>query len=850
MVERQQITTGMQIFDIDDPTSDPYFSMDEGSDTTTTDADGSFGRDHTDVTGDGRCPPTVTWTFDDLVDEATYRVAIAWHEDGSLDPNASATVEVFESGGQTAITTLTVPVDQITTPPDFALDDQGTAIGWQSLGQVHVPTGGVIKITLTGSDDDTTIRADAVMLDQVAERSFQYDGNGNVISQTDALGRTSTSAYDKLNRLTSTTLPDPDGASDLVPPVTELTYDGFGNVVMVTEYRGTADDRITVREYDKRNRLTLETLASGTTGAVSTKTEYDDAGNVRRTFAAFNSADEVVTEYQYDDLNRLWIETDDTGRSEGGSPNTTRTPVRHQTEYKYDDVGNIKTSTTTITDPQSPFNSASTVTIYEYDDVNRLTKQVDDAGGETYNVNATTTFVYDAVGNVIAQTVWLDEETGLTSTTEYDRLNRATSTVSPDPDGPYQPLAAPKVDYVYDVLGNVARATNREEETTQSIFDPLGREINRFDGEGYETRYRYDVAGKMTRLIDAEQNVTDFEYDNLDRLITSTIYDDASQPLIRQYFYSDAGNVDYAVDRNGRATKFAYDALDRTTAEEWYSDTDDIGTLSLRLGLLSWAYDALGRVTMSSSRSEGESPSLKYEETFAYDNLGRVTQHDNFDVGGVNPQVREAYQYDLIDTGDALFQTVYRQYIDGVATEDAIITYSADRLGRTVEIDDAAVGDIAGKTITFTYDAAGRMLTTGRDAADFDFDTAYTYDYASRLTTLSHFGGGEAEPFVSYTYSYDAASRITRIDTECDITNAATFAAFGSDPTRSEVFDFDDVGHLPTAPPDGGSDTDDSFEYDANGNRTIADGAAYTTVANNRLEATAPTPTRTTTKEI
>lgn len=45
--------------------------------------------------------------------------------------------------------------------------------------------------------------------------SYTYNANGNRVTETNALGKVTTWAYDNLNRMTQITQPDPDGAGAL-----------------------------------------------------------------------------------------------------------------------------------------------------------------------------------------------------------------------------------------------------------------------------------------------------------------------------------------------------------------------------------------------------------------------------------------------------------------------------------------------------------------------------------------------------------------------------------------------------------------------------------------------------------
>jgi RHS repeat-associated protein len=92
-------------------------------------------------------------------------------------------------------------------------------------------------------------------------------------------------------------------------------------------------------------------------------------------------------------------------------------------------------------------------------------------------------------------------------------------------------------------------------------------------------------------------------------------------------------------------------------------------------------------------------------------------------------------------------------------------------------------------------------------------ETTHTFDPLNRLSTINHSRGGV--PLASYNYGYDANSRITRV-TNKDGTSTNTY---------------DDTDQL-TGVNYNGSQPDEAYTYDANGNRT---NPGYVTGANNRL---------------
>lgn len=102
--------------------------------------------------------------------------------------------------------------------------------------------------------------------------STVYDGNGNVVAQTDALGRSTFYEYDAQNRVKKITAPDggitllrydAEGnlwqVEDPRHRITTYTYNGFGQQLTVTS----PDSWTTTFTYDSAGRMAAKTLANG-----------------------------------------------------------------------------------------------------------------------------------------------------------------------------------------------------------------------------------------------------------------------------------------------------------------------------------------------------------------------------------------------------------------------------------------------------------------------------------------------------------------------------------------------------------------------------------------------------------
>ncbi|HKZ55811.1 MAG TPA: RHS repeat-associated core domain-containing protein, partial [Anaerolineales bacterium] len=569
---------------------------------------------------------------------------------------------------------------------------------------------------LTVSDPNrhtTTYRYDALnrlveTVDPLGNRSItEYDALGNVTATVDANGNRTTFEYDILNRLVRQT--------DALNGVTRTTYDAVGNQRTVTDPNG----HTTTTEYDDLNRPVKVTDANGDV----TTTEYDKVGDVSATTDGLGN----TTRYGYDELNRLvrqtdplagvtryaydalgnrsdWIdaagvvthfEYDDLNRltavlenyRPGFLPNA-ETNVR--TEYSYDAVGNRLT----IRDGNG------NVTRFEYDELNRLEREVDPLGNAT-------AYGYDAVGNRLS----LRDAAGFTTTYAYDEANRLLTVDYPAPD--------PDVTFTYDALGNRATMQDGMGATLWSEYDALNRVIAVTDPFGGMVRYSYDRVGNRARLMYPDGKVVSYAYDPADRLMRVSDWDGQAT----SYTYDAADQLVSVGRPNGVATGATYDAAGRLTALDHAFGSQTIASYD-------YAYDRRGNRTQAveSLVPAGWAPDLPYKVylplvlqnagpglapsgaapaeaatiDYAYDPLGRLVTAD-YSSG-------EFFHYSYDAVGNRLTQE----------TRKGVNRYTYDAANRLTSVDGVA----------YVWDAKGNLLSDGA--------SVYTYDHANRLSSVVH----------------------------------------------------------------------------------------------------------------
>lgn len=686
--------------------------------------------------------------------------------------------------------------------------------------------------------DQVTYRFDSIgLLLSTRDRNgqgltFAYDGTGKLTGITDSGGRAITLAYntDGLlgsvsvpdgrtvsygyagGRLTSVTLPDPDGPGPLAAPVTSYTYDMGGRLATVKD----ANNHTQVTNvYDaSTGRVSQQTDANGKVTSFAwdpstqTASATDARLNVWKDVYASNvlikriDATSKVTALDHDlDLNATAVT----------APDTTST-----TTMEYDTRGNLLKATAPVSlgsvqkiftyDAQNNVTSVKDgrlkITSYGYDAAGNNTSIVQDgvtvaqyayntAGQLTSSTdgnNKTTTYTYDAYGNLASATDPLGSKTTYT----YDGGGRLLTQVDP--------------------LGNVAGGIPAEH-TTSYTYDADGRLLTETDQLGRSTTHTYDAAGNETSITDANLHATTSVYDDVNRLIRVTGPDpDGSGPLtppITTYIYDAVGNRITEVDPRGNLA--GANAADFTTSYSYDADNRLVSVTTPKGETTSYGYDANGnRIKTVDPRGnvQGANPD-DYATTFAYDVAGRLLRKTD-PLGNTT-----AYTYDAV--GNQIAEVDPRGNVAGANPADYTTTYGYDGLNRLISVS-APDGGVA----RYSYDNAGNKLSETDPRND---TTSYAYDDANRLVSTRQpdpDGAGLQTPPLT-TYGYDAnGNQVSKVEPRGNVAGCGCASqytwTYAYDRTNRRTSESDPLGHAT------------SWSYDPVGNKlTQKDANDHTT---------------------
>ena len=613
--------------------------------------------------------------------------------------------------------------------------------------------------------------------------TYEYAANGQLDTITDPLGRETTYAYDDFGRRTSMT--------DHLGSETLYDYNDINQVVKVTE-----ED------------------PDGAGPLVAPVTEY--TFNLLHQLTRIEDPNDGFTDFTYDDSGNLLTLTD---------------PVGNETSYSYDRMGRVTIETNELADSRS----------FYYDSLGRMTRRVD-------RNERVMQFEYDLLDRIEAQR-WYSSATpvpalSISTTTEggdTEEVQRVgmtdsftlyggTFTLTFDGqttsaiayDGSASAVASALEGLSNIDVGEVSVVKSQDTYETQEwtvtftgglagtnvaqitvdSTNVMGYGISDIEatdtqgGSGDEVQLvtlsnansgtlRLAFAGETTAELDQDATAAEVEtaLEDLNSVDNVTVTGSAGGPWTVTFVGTHAGENQPRLDG---------DAASATSGTEERE--------------IAYTYDVGNQLTSVTD------PDSTYDYT--YDNLGRVLTVDNDGTPGV-PNVILTSAYDA--NGN---RTSLSAEID--STGDFLNTYSYDALNRLTRVDQE--GQTGGNTVNekrvdFQYNALGqyteiaRFNDTAGGTANEIATSTYTYDTLGRITGLEYENGG-TDLFTPYSWSYDSLNRVTQ---------------FVSQDGTSD-YDYDITSQLTGADHD--YQTDETYSYDANGNRTMT---GYTTGTNNQL---------------
>jgi len=422
---------------------------------------------------------------------------------------------------------------------------------------------------------------------------------------------------------------------------------------------------------------------------------YDSSGNVLT--KTLTDTTTQSTPYSTSGTARVWKYT--WQNSLLASVQSPRTDVTEKTSYTYDSTG-------ALTGIKNPLNQQTTISNHTG---GGLPLTVVDPNGVTTNLT------YDPRQHLLTSTV-VTSAGQRTTTYGYDAAENLTSVTLPDGSGlTYTYDAAHRLTSITDLLGNKVSYTLDAlgDHTATSVLNPSGSVTRQHSNT-------FDALGRMLQDIGASNQTASFTWDAMGNMVTST---DQASHTTHQAF--DALNRLYQVtDPASGVTTTSYDAHDRPVAV-----TSPTGVTT------AYVYDGFGDVIQESSPNTGAT-------VYNYDSAGNRIRR--VAATGATTQ----YSYDALD------RVVTKTFPSDSAEN---VTYTYDQNGHGAGIGRlTSVSDAAG-TLSRSYDQLGNLLSDARTTSAASLTTAYAYDAANRIASITYPSG------VTVSYTRDTMGRITAI---------------------------------------------------------------------------------------
>jgi len=581
-----------------------------------------------------------------------------------------------------------------------------------STGKMTLYVNGVAQGTATDTTPIASTGALAIGRGYAAGAAAQYF-NGS-ISKAQVYNRVLTAA--EASSLYS------GGTAGSAPLTTTWTYDQRGLPTTETDPRGNAAGAVaaaytTTAAYDEAGRLTTTSsppvsTETGGGAAQQTVAVTSDGYNTFGDQVESNDPDGRIVTTTYDADSRVLAVSQPAYTAPDGSGSVTPT-----TSYTYDALGEVLTET----DPLH--NQAS----YTYDQLGDQVRQTLPGGRVTHTG-------YDTDGEPLNTT----DPTGARTEATYDPLGRQITATQVE----RTPTAAAyTTTYGYDALGDLTSVEDPLHHVTTTGYDAVGEPVTTKDPVGNVTGYTYDATGRGLTTTAADGTRTTQGYDLAGRLTSTTKLDASGAALSSTaYGYDGAGNETSATDARQHTSTATFDALNRMLSQSQPADA----TTSIKT---SFGYDAAGGRTRYTDADNNVT-------LYTYNSLGLPESN-------ILPSV----------TG-----------LTSAADRTTTTAYDADGRMHTVTRP-------GGVVVTEGYDANGELTSqTGTGAEAATTTRSYGYDAAGRPNSVSAPGGSDtfsyddrglivavAGPSGTASYTYDGNGQIA------SRTDKAGTAAFGYD---------------------------------------------------------------------
>jgi RHS repeat-associated protein len=597
---------------------------------------------------------------------------------------------------------------------------------YDASGTLATMTNALGQITQVTSHDASGRPLTVVDANNVT-KTLSYDQRGRLTSATIA-GATTTIAYDAAGNVIQVTRPDGFFLA--------FAYDAAHRLIQVSDALGDQIDYTLDALGDR-----TQTQIYGPSGATLTKTQsavFDELGRLLRSIGAAGQ----TTQYGYDNDSNVVSTTDPLGNATGQSFDAlnrliqTAAPLASTTAYGYD----VHDNRIAVTDPRG------LATIYVYDGLDNLIQQsspdtgvtvyvLDAAGNRVQETDAAghvAQMTYDALNRLASKAFPNDPAENITY--RYDEaaggfgIGRLTSVTD----------EVGTTSYVYDARGNVVQETRVDygmTDITAYAYDLADHVVQMTYPSGRIVTYTRDAMGRIADVATAANSaavpvavvsdatyepfgpLTSFAYGN--NLNLSVLYDQDYRPSARLLTgTATVQDLSYTVDADGNITAIG-DLV--TAARSQVFQYDALQRLSFANGLygqLNYGYDAVGNRLSQMGGTDDLAQSYAYaanSNELASIVNGATTRSLTYTAAGNlaldnhSDGTFLAYSY---DQKNRLVQVANQSKI--LATFD--YDFRGLRVGKDITGKPKKIGGFKTRTMLFHYDRQGHFIAENNKA--------------------------------------------------------------------------------------------------------------------------------------
>jgi RHS repeat-associated protein len=568
-------------------------------------------------------------------------------------------------------------------------------------------------LVVTRYEYDRKNRQTFLIHDDLDTTQTRHDGADRMIEQIDAEQNRAEYSYDDKDNVVKVVQVEitqrdqgskiEDGGSpDLMETfITSNVYDALDRLIRTTDNIG----QTRRNQYDSRDNLILASDAQSSANPADLIPDplslFPPATSDQRLETKINRPGNTMA-YFYDGINRRITEMRDLRRNgQGGQQLDTSNAANRDGQVTLQTTWDANSRITSRVDDKG------NTTRYEYDDLNRLVREIFADG--TMDIHT-----YDADSHRLQTT---DENRSVISR-QYDGIRRPTTLTIVRGSGL---IGTTQQSFQYDGLSRLTRTVDNNEPgdaTDDAVvtlaYDSLNRRLEEVqNGQAVSSRWAGD--NNRLGLVYPNGRELGFTFDQLDRIDQITSHESRTTSHVVDYDYIGPNRVLERTYANGARLTYLDDARQRDIGYDGIKRVVTLRHLRADNSLIagfSYSYDR-----QNNKLSEQRLDQSNVNERYTYDSLYRLTQiapsagsSDTFQLDGVGNWMRRnqaANQINVMNEYEQISGVAQRHDDNGNVTDDGRNRYEYDALNRlrrvTRKSDNAVIA-------VYRYDAFNRRI--------------------------------------------------------------------------------------------------------------------------------------------